>query len=200
MPVGVNPRAEDGGAYPDHIGSTGDGGLIIGAHAHRQKIHAYIIVFFSANVNKKLIHSDKIWLDFLPGGANRGDGHQSPDPDRGKLRYTVKGGGQFCRGKTGLGSLGAYVYLQKYVLYNAPGEGGFVDQTDEFKAVRALDQGGKTHHLLHLVFLQMPDKMELRALVGALGLLFHHLLDPVFAADPYSGGDGLPDPAAVVHF
>ena len=99
--LGINALAKDGRADPDHVGATGDGGLVIGAHAHRQKIHIYIIVFFLANVNKKLLHPDKIWLNFLRRSAFGRNCHESPDPDRSQSAHFRKGTGERVRGKAG---------------------------------------------------------------------------------------------------
>ena len=61
----VIARPEDSGAQTDHVGAAVDGGHIIAAHAHGQKVHNYIIVFFFAIVNKKLMQQRKIWAIFF---------------------------------------------------------------------------------------------------------------------------------------
>ena len=62
-----------------------------------------------------------------------------------------------------------------------------------------MDESGQTHHLLDLVALQMADEVQRGPLVGALGLLFQHLLHPVLAAEVHPGGNGLTHPVSVVH-
>lgn len=52
---GVDALSKDGGAHAHHIGAAGYSGLIVAAHAHGQKAHRYIIVFFHPIVNKKLL-------------------------------------------------------------------------------------------------------------------------------------------------
>ena len=63
-----------------------------------------------------------------------------------------------------------------------------------------MDQRGQADHLLDLVFLQMADKVQRRALIGTLRLLFQHLLHAVFPADIHAGGDRLAYALSVVHF
>ena len=62
-----------------------------------------------------------------------------------------------------------------------------------------MDQAAEPHHLTDLILLQMSDKVQRRALIGALGVLLQHLLHPVFPADVHARPDRRPDRIRVVH-
>ena len=65
--------------------------------------------------------------------------------------------------------------------------------------VHGLDQVHMAHDLVHLIGLEVADKVDGLLAIGALGQLFHQLLDAVFAAAIDASLHGGPDALGVVH-
>src|SRR5699024_1936063 len=61
------------------------------------------------------------------------------------------------------------------------------------------DEGHPAHHLADLVALEVADEVQRRPLVGPLGQLLRHLLDPVLPQGVDAGGNGRPAGRRVIH-
>ena len=87
MRLGIISGTEDGGAHSDHGAAAADCVRIIAGHTHGQNVDTYIIVFFCRYVNRKVANFQKKFVVIPRIFANRGDCHQSFDPNIGKIRH-----------------------------------------------------------------------------------------------------------------
>ena len=142
----------------------------------------------------------KIWYISAFFHRNRWYRHQAPHPNVGQTLGVGRRLWQLLRREAGLCLLAADVDLQQHVLHQLHSGGHLFDLVQQFFRAHRLNQRRLAHHLLHLVALQVADKVQRRTVVSVLLQLFRHLLHPVLAQRVDAGGDGLLTGGSVVHF
>ena len=97
---------------------------------------------------------------------------------------------QFPGGDAALAPLHADVDLHQHILAYPQLQGLGVDGPQQVQGVHGVDEGHFSHHCLDLVGLQVPDEVDLRALIGPGGQVGLKLLHPVLPAHTDPRGDG----------
>ena len=108
-------------------------------------------------------------------------------------------GGYIPGCKAGFCLLRADVHLQQNVLRETARLGGAAYAVHQLKAVHTVNERHRAHHVPDLVFLQMPDKVQRRAVIGVLGVFLHKLLHAVLPADGKPRHDCLAHARGIVH-
>ncbi len=118
----------------------------------------------------------------------------------GQFHRLLGSGGNGCGVVAAFGLFAAHVYLQKNVLHNSQFFRLLFNLLQQRVGAHRLNQRRLSHHLAHLVALQMADEVERRAVIGVFSQLSRHLLHPVFSQRVDTGGDRLPAGGGVIHF
>ena len=117
----------------------------------------------------------------------------------GKFGHAGRNHHGFLRRKAGFARLGADVHLQQDGLDDVQLGRGLLDGLEELLPIHRLDEGDVSHHLVHFIDLEVADEVDRLSGVGALGQLFHELLDAVFAAAVHARLHGGLDSSTVIH-
>lgn len=149
---------------PDQRGPLGDGVLKVAAHSHGQAIDITLIIgHFASYVNKKLIHFCKKRPIGTGEGADRRDGHQTPQAHMGQGLSQLSQGTELDRVHPALALLHADIYLQQDVLNQAQLVRLGLHSLEQVLRPHRLDQVHPSHHLLDLVGLEVAPIKWTRA-------------------------------------
>ena len=108
-------------------------------------------------------------------------------------------GGYIPGGKAGFCLLCADVHLQQNILCEPARLCGAPYAVHQLKAVHTVDERRRAHHVPDLVFLQMPDEVQRRAVICVLGVFLYKLLHAVLPADGKPRRDCLAHARGIVH-